>query len=214
MSDDDLKQWKKAVPRSSSDPMFKAVRPTVATPTPEELAQQLAEEKEIERQRVKAWNRMGDLMLKVVASIRRNEREQRRTRIVVGVAAGIVLMVVVWALIVVVKLVQANHEHIRDVHVVALRSDENSARTLKVVLKQAAAHAKSVEAEVALTPRADEEAMVAAVELLEEAAEARLDVAAKRREPPPEEAKRELETARKKKQAIADAMAEESKPKR
>jgi hypothetical protein len=77
--------------------------------------------------------------------------------------------------------------------------DANSARALEVMLKQADAHAKSVEAEAALTPEAEHDALKAAIEAQESVAEAAIDVAAQRRLAPPPEARAALKKARAKK---------------
>lgn len=77
--------------------------------------------------------------------------------------------------------------------------DANSGRTLRVVLKQAEALAKRVEAETAPTPSATHEAAVAAVEAQEEAAATSIEVARERRERPPPEAEAALREARAKK---------------
>ena len=77
--------------------------------------------------------------------------------------------------------------------------ESTTASTLRAVLAGAEAHAKSVEAEVALTPEADREALAAAIDAQEEVAEAQIEVAAKRHEAPSPKAHKALQEAREKK---------------
>lgn len=80
--------------------------------------------------------------------------------------------------------------------------DENTSKMMRILVKQAETHAKSVEAEVRLTPQADEEALKSAIDLQKEAAKAQIEVAQKRHEATPPGAHEALQKAVAKEKAL------------
>jgi len=130
-----------------------------------------------------------------------------RTALRVAVYACVTLVAVAVAVSVVsslgqMRLAEQGAERVR----IALEQIDsiavNTEIALRVILKQADAHAKGVEAEAALTPQSEHDALEAAIEAQEEAAEASIDVARQRRVPPPPGAERALVRAREKKAAL------------
>lgn len=139
-------------------------------------------------------------------AVRKQTREVQATRKLVSVLSYVTTGVVLAACVIIVilvawqvRIVQGQADAVQDIINTLAAVDVNTAATQKVILKQAEAHAKQIEASSAMTPQAEEAALEAAIDVQEEAAETQIKTAQRRKQMPPPEAQRALKEAKAKK---------------
>jgi len=148
---------------------------------------------------------------KVRVAVRKLTREVYATRKLVKILNYTTTSVVLAACVVIVVLVAWQMQIVQGLGIVVgdmaetVRIvDSNTARMHEVVIKQASAHAKRIEAESSMTPQAEEAALEAAVDVQEEAAVAQIENAQQRKVEPPPGALWALKEARAKKAQLRE----------
>ena len=137
---------------------------------------------------------------RVRVSVRELTKEVRQLgRLVRGAVYASCLMVAVAVAVVILSSIH-DWRLVNDMYRTLTTVSDDTARTLEVIVKQADAHARSVEAKAAPTPSAEQAALEAALDVQEEAAETQIEVARTRQQAPPPEAEKALKRARARKE--------------
>lgn len=159
-----------------------------------------------------ALETVGEVVVELRASVDEDEQVRvsvreltievkRLSGLVRGAVYATCLMVAIAVLIVVLSSIH-DWRLVNDMYRTLTAVSDDTARTLEVIVKQADAHARSVEAEASPTPSAEQAALEAAIDVQEEAAEAQIAVARKRQQEPPPAATQALQRVRAKRAEI------------